>query len=106
MISELVGQIVVDRRGGVSGKDFSSLYGISVGTLIQKFSNQDRLHKLEEESAYHREQFLKVTSEKNELEYQLQQVRRNGTITRSIPGNEDDSRGNHYILVARLPLEH
>lgn len=118
MISELVGQIAVDRRGGVSGKDFSSLYGISVNTLIQKFSNQDRLHKLEEESAYHREQFFKVTSEKNELEYQLQQVRRNGTITRTIPGNEDDSRGKNspvahlvlwithvYVLVALMTIK-
>ncbi|KAI9317621.1 hypothetical protein BX666DRAFT_1857292, partial [Dichotomocladium elegans] len=107
MICELVGQVALDQRGGMSSKDFSSVFGVSVDTLIQKFSNQDKIHQLEEESAYHREQYMKIVNEKKELELMLQDMRGNGrrsSGSRVIPGNEDDSRAVNVIKAENASL--
>ena len=71
MISELVSQVVMDRRGSVSASDFTSTYGVSVGNLVQKFSELDRYHELEAESSDNREQLIHLAAENKELKLEL-----------------------------------
>lgn len=75
MISELVGQIVMDRRGSVSVNDFSSTYNVSVANLIEKFSELDRLQQLEAEASENREQVIRLAAENRELKLELEHWR-------------------------------
>ncbi|KAI8072909.1 formin homology 2 domain-containing protein [Gongronella butleri] len=72
MISELVHQVVMDRRSSLAKEGFSSNYGISVGQLIQKFGDLDRLRALEAQEAELREQVIRLTAENKELRTQIQ----------------------------------
>ncbi|KAF7724667.1 Diaphanous [Apophysomyces ossiformis] len=65
-------QIVLDRRG--YRNNFGELYGVTVGSLIQKFSDLDRLHKMETEASINREQLLKALAEKKRMEHELHQL--------------------------------
>lgn len=78
MISELVNQIVMDRRTSVASADFSSTYGVSVGNLIQKFSDLDRLQQLEEEVTENRERLLRLSAENKEMQLELEHWRSKG----------------------------
>jgi hypothetical protein len=84
MITTLVNQLVMDRRG--LGDDFSSMYGVSVGNLIQKFSDMDRLQSEAEQLAGTREQM-------EELE---QEVLRLKAANAAIPHNVDQSAALRY----------
>lgn len=75
MISELVSQIVMDRRGSVSAGDFSSTYGVSVGNLIQQFSDLDELNQLKEEAAENREKLIRLSAENKELQLENEHLR-------------------------------
>jgi hypothetical protein len=75
MISELVHQIVMDRRSSVGTEAFSSAYGVSVGQLIQKFGELDRLRQLEEQEAENRESLLRMGAENKELRMELEYMR-------------------------------
>ncbi|KAI8096734.1 formin homology 2 domain-containing protein [Halteromyces radiatus] len=75
MISELVQQIVMDRRSSVGTEAFSSAYGVSVGHLIQKFGELDRLRQLEEQEAETREQLLRLGAENKELRMEMEYLR-------------------------------
>lgn len=82
MISTLVNQIVMDRRG--VGSDFSSTYGVSVGNLIQKFSDMDRLQTEAEQLAGAKDTIEELRKEKQELE---QEVARLKSANAAIPYN-------------------
>jgi hypothetical protein len=91
MITTLVNQLVMDRRG--LGDDFSSMYGVSVGNLIQKFSDMDRLQSEAEQLAGTREQMEELQREKYELE---QEVLRLKAANAAIPHNVDQSAALRY----------
>lgn len=94
----LVNQVVMDRRSG-SSDDFSTLYGVSVGNLIQKFGNVDRMQQLEEEATARREECFRLASEKRELEHQLKQRGQAPVERRRKHGCE---RAQAYILNTNL----
>lgn len=96
MISELVGQVVMDRRSGASAESFSSNFGISVSTMIQKFSDLDRLQSLEEESASFREKYMKIAAEMRELEHELSKLR---SRPFGMPGNEDQTQSKPGVCI-------
>lgn len=73
MISTLVNQIVMDRRG--VGDDFSSVYGVSVGNLIQKFSDIERLQTEAEQLAGARETIEELQREKHDLEQEVSRLK-------------------------------
>ena len=96
IVSAFVGQLVLNLRTNASGDDsINSIYGGSVNSLIQKFSNQDKLQELEDEASYNREQAMKLASEKRELELELQDLRnysqKNAPMKKAMPGNQDES---------------
>ncbi|KAI8143924.1 hypothetical protein BJV82DRAFT_609883 [Fennellomyces sp. T-0311] len=103
MVSAFVGQLVLNLRTN-SMEDTSTIFGGSVNTLIQKFTSQDRLQQLEDESAYNREQCMKLTNEKKELELELQDLRAAKRYRRAMPGNEDDSSKNQAVMVENASL--
>lgn len=63
----------MDRRG--VGDDFSSVYGVSVGNLIQKFSDMERLQTEAEQLAGARETIDELQKEKHELEQEISRLK-------------------------------
>ncbi|KAG0177062.1 hypothetical protein DFQ29_005302 [Apophysomyces sp. BC1021] len=72
MISELVNHVVMERRNSTTLEDFGSAYNMSVGNMIQKFSDLDRMQQLEEEAAENRERLLHLGTENKELRLELE----------------------------------
>lgn len=108
MISELVHQIVMDRRSSVGTEAFSSAYGVSVGQLIQKFGELDRLRQLEEQEAENRESLLRMGAENKELRMELEYMRahQGGANTPILKEAEaprsklnQPCRGDTYLLI-------
>lgn len=91
MISELVHQVVMDRRGSVSVADFSSTFGVSVGNLIEKFSELDRLHEMEAEASQIQERAIRLAAENKELKLELEHWRSQSGGQAAIPPQESSS---------------
>ncbi|KAG0169559.1 hypothetical protein DFQ28_004162 [Apophysomyces sp. BC1034] len=67
LLDNLITQIVLDRKG-LSSEDFSTGFGWSVATLIDKFAEQDQLQAAIAEATEAKEMYEKAIKEKQELE--------------------------------------
>ncbi|CAO3592005.1 unnamed protein product [Absidia cylindrospora] len=76
IIHVLVGQIVMNRRITSDDQDFTATFGVSVGNLIQRFSDLDRLRQLEEEALHNEAKESRLTNENLELKMELQRLSR------------------------------
>ncbi|ORZ06045.1 hypothetical protein BCR42DRAFT_427576 [Absidia repens] len=76
IIHVLVGQIVMNRRITSDDQDFTATFGVSVGNLIQRFSDLDRLRQLEEEALHNEANESRLTNENLELKMELQRLSR------------------------------
>lgn len=74
-INSIVNRIAVDfRSGNLALDDYRSLYGVSVGGLVQKFTDLDRSrHSLDSASSSSHDRLL---AERNELERELWELKR------------------------------
>jgi regulator of replication initiation timing len=75
MISIIVEKIVTDRRQHEASDDFSSTFGIAVGTVVQSLSDLDRLKSVDRQLSTIKEQYEKTVNEKNELQNEVQKLR-------------------------------
>lgn len=75
MISIIVEKIVTDRRPHDASDDFSSTFGVAVGTIIQSFSDLSRLKSVDRELSTLKDQFEKISNEKDELQNEVQKLR-------------------------------
>lgn len=75
MINIIIQKIVTDRRPHDNADDFSSTFGMAVGTVFQNFNDLSRLKNIERETKDLKEQYEKLLAEKNALENEVQKLR-------------------------------
>ncbi|ORX46807.1 actin-binding FH2 [Hesseltinella vesiculosa] len=75
MTNMLVGQVVMNRRLTSDREDLTAVYGVSVGNLIQQFSDLDRLKELEECTAQSQSTIIGLQNDNQELYAQIQQLK-------------------------------
>ncbi|KAI7869247.1 hypothetical protein BDF14DRAFT_1951245 [Spinellus fusiger] len=95
LISEIVHQLVIDKRSSMNSENLGGSYSASVNSLIQKFSELDRLRQLEEEASENRELILRLTSENKELRMEMEYMKSNQqdttTTSQAAPVKEETS---------------
>lgn len=80
-ISEIVANIVLDRRDSVNANELgSAAFGISVNNMIGRFNELDRLQDLARSAEEDREQALRLAAENKDLKDQLATLRRSTSI--------------------------
>lgn len=80
-ISEIVANIVLDRRDSVSANELgSAAFGISVNNMIGRFNELDRLQDLARSAEEDREQALRLAAENKDLKDQLTTLTRSTSI--------------------------
>lgn len=80
-ISEIVANIVLDRRDSVSANELgSAAFGISVNNMIGRFNELDRLQELARSAEEDREQALRLAAENKDLQDQISTLRRSTSI--------------------------
>jgi predicted RNase H-like nuclease (RuvC/YqgF family) len=75
MINIIIQKIVTDRRPHDNTDDFSSTFGMAVGTVFQNFTDLNRLKGIEREANDLKEQYERLSSEKDALENEVQKLR-------------------------------
>jgi predicted nuclease with TOPRIM domain len=75
VINIIIQKIVTDRRPHDNTDDFSSTFGMAVGTVFQHFNDLDRLKGVEKEANDLKEQYIKLSTEKDALENEVQKLR-------------------------------
>ena len=70
LVDSLISSVVMDKKGGVTN-DFSSIATMSVGNVISRFTDQDRMQKLEYQLESERAQNVKTRRQKDALEQEL-----------------------------------
>lgn len=80
-ISEIVANIVLDRRDSVNANELgSAAFGISVNNMIGRFNELDRLQELARSAEEDREQALRLAAENKDLQDQISTLRRSTSI--------------------------
>lgn len=80
-ISEIVANIVLDRRDSVNANELgSAAFGISVNNMIGRFNELDRLQDLARSAEEDREQALRLAAENKDLKDQLTTLTRSTSI--------------------------
>ncbi|KAI9249024.1 armadillo-type protein, partial [Sporodiniella umbellata] len=78
-ISEIVANIVMDRRDSVATDQLgASAFGISVNNMIGKFNELDRLQEIAQTAEEDREAAIRLTAENKELRQQLEDAKTAG----------------------------
>ncbi|EIM20637.1 hypothetical protein WALSEDRAFT_60895 [Wallemia mellicola CBS 633.66] len=70
LVDSIISSIVMDGKGGVT-TDFSSLANVSVGKVVSRFTDQDRMQKLENQLENERMHHVKTRRQKDALEQEL-----------------------------------
>ncbi|CAO3642143.1 unnamed protein product [Cunninghamella blakesleeana] len=77
MMDILISQVVMNKSFTADDKDFTATYGISVGNLIQQFSDLDKLHQFESEAIRSREIISQLTYTIQKLETDVSKLKAN-----------------------------
>lgn len=75
MINIIIEKIVTDRRQRDATDDFSSTFGIAVGTIVQNFHDLNRLKGIEKTFNNLSMQYDQLSNEKDELQNEVQKLR-------------------------------
>lgn len=75
MISIIIEKIVTDQRQHDTFDDFSSTFGMAVGTVIQNFKDLNRLKGIEIEANDLKDQYEKLAAERDALQSEVQKLR-------------------------------
>ncbi|CEG81054.1 hypothetical protein RMATCC62417_15298 [Rhizopus microsporus] len=75
MIQIIIQQIVMDRRDHENTDSFSSTFGLAVGTVIQSFSELERLKDVESQFEYFKRQYEQISAEKESLLSEVAKLR-------------------------------
>lgn len=75
MINIIIQKIVTDRRQHDATDDFSSTFGMAVGTVVQNFNDLNRLKGIEREFKTLKEQYDQLSNEKDQLHNEVQKLR-------------------------------
>jgi DNA repair ATPase RecN len=75
MINIIIEKIVTDQRQHDTSDDFSSTFGMAVGTVLQNFNDLSRLKGIEIEADDLKNQYKNLATERDALQSEVQKLR-------------------------------